>query len=154
MAERSEAKSAKRSFASKIKIGHILEQSFASLFSQNIAERSEAKSAKQSFASKMKIRYFDAKLRFAPLASLRSAVFGEIQVDNYLVIFLTRVNKVRSLPSKHDGLLSNLVYPQHQPVIDRHGGRNPKALHRRPKQLRTCLPKLSLNSTALLCEDL
>jgi len=48
-----------------------------------MAERSEAKNAKRSFASKIKIlKNFDAKLRFALLASLRSAIFGEIQVDN------------------------------------------------------------------------
>jgi len=28
------------------------------------------------------LKYFDAKLRFALLASLRSAIFSEIQVDN------------------------------------------------------------------------
>ena len=42
-----------------------------------MAERSEAKSAKQSFASKISIiLIFDAKLRFAFLASLRSASFS------------------------------------------------------------------------------
>ena len=60
-------------------------------FSLKMAERSEAKSAKRSFASKIKnSKYFDAKLRFALLASLRSAVFSEIQVDNLLVTFPAR----------------------------------------------------------------
>jgi len=35
---------------------------------------------------------FDAKIRFALLALLRSAIFSEIEVDNYLVIFPARVN--------------------------------------------------------------
>ncbi len=44
-----------------------------------MAERSEAKNAKQSFASKIsQILKFDAKLCFASLASLRSAIFSEI----------------------------------------------------------------------------
>jgi len=48
-----------------------------------MAERSEAKSAKRSFASKyQRFLFFDAKLRFALLASLRSAIFSEIKVDN------------------------------------------------------------------------
>jgi len=48
-----------------------------------MAERSEAKNAKQSFLSKIpQILNFDAKFRFAFLASLRSAVFSEIEVDN------------------------------------------------------------------------
>ena len=48
-----------------------------------MAERSEAKSAKRSFASKIKIRdIFDAKLRLAVLASLRSAIFSETEADN------------------------------------------------------------------------
>ena len=47
-----------------------------------MAERSEAKSEKLSFASKKNLRYFDAKLRFALLASLRSAIFSDIKADN------------------------------------------------------------------------
>ena len=44
-----------------------------------MAERSEANNAKRSFASKIFfILKFDAKLRFALLASLRSAIFSEI----------------------------------------------------------------------------
>ena len=66
---------------------------FVTLFSQKVAERSEANSAKRSFASKLKIQYFqyrsyfDAKLRFALLASLYSAIFSENKVDKLLVIF-------------------------------------------------------------------
>jgi len=48
-----------------------------------MAERSEAKNAKRSFAPKIKKKkYFDAKLRFAVLASLCSAIFSEIKVNN------------------------------------------------------------------------
>jgi len=47
-----------------------------------MAERSEAKSAKRSFASNILIFIFDTKLRFALLASLCSAIFSEIEVDN------------------------------------------------------------------------
>jgi hypothetical protein len=51
-----------------------------------MAQRSEAKSAKRSFALKYlknkNLEYFIEKLRFALLASLRSAIFGEIRVDN------------------------------------------------------------------------
>jgi len=43
-----------------------------------MAERSEAKSAKRSFESKYFFIIFDAKLRFALLASLRSAILDEI----------------------------------------------------------------------------
>jgi hypothetical protein len=42
------------------------------LFSQKIAERSEAKSVKNQTS-----RYFDAKLRFALLVLLRSAIISE-----------------------------------------------------------------------------
>ena len=46
-----------------------------------MAERSEAKSVKRRFASKMKsLKYFDAKLRFALLASLRSATCDTKQI--------------------------------------------------------------------------
>jgi len=41
---------------------------------------------------KIKFLYFDAKLRFALLASLRSAIFREIKIDNKLVTFPARVN--------------------------------------------------------------
>ena len=37
------------------------------------------------------LRYFEAKLRFALLASLRSAILSEPELDNKLVIFLGRV---------------------------------------------------------------
>jgi len=45
---------------------------------------SEAKQKARSEASRQNISkfYFDAKLRFALLASLRSAIFSEIQIDN------------------------------------------------------------------------
>ena len=38
------------------------------------------------------MKFFDAKLRFAFLASLRSAIFSETEVDNLLVNFPPRVN--------------------------------------------------------------
>jgi hypothetical protein len=48
----------------------------AASFSLKKAERSEAKSAKQSFASKkLDFLIFDAKFRFALLASFRSVIF-------------------------------------------------------------------------------
>ena len=51
-----------------------------------MAERSEAETAKRSFVSKIKkFKYSDEKLRFALLASLRSAIFGQIQVYKKLV---------------------------------------------------------------------
>jgi len=57
-----------------------------------MAERSEAKSAKRSFASKIsQIFKFDAKLRFAFLASLRSAIFSEILLNNQLFALPARV---------------------------------------------------------------
>jgi len=59
-----------------------------------MAERSEAKNAKRSFASKkIKNLKFDAKLRFALLASLRSAIFNEIQVNNLLYVLPEWVKK-------------------------------------------------------------
>jgi len=41
-----------------------------------LAERSEAKNVKQSFKP-IKNIHFDKNLRFAPLASLQSAIFSE-----------------------------------------------------------------------------
>jgi len=59
-----------------------------------MAERSEAKNAKRSFASKIKkMKYYDAKLRFALLASLRSAIFCETELDKKLVTIPARVNQ-------------------------------------------------------------
>ena len=52
-----------------------------------INERSEAQ-LRVKFNNR---RYFDAKLRFTLLASMRSAVFTVIKVDNKLVIFPARV---------------------------------------------------------------
>ena len=43
---------------------------------------------------KSKILIYDAKLRFALLASLRSAIFSEIISHNYLVIFPAGVNEL------------------------------------------------------------
>ena len=59
-----------------------------------MAKRSEAKSAKRSFASKIKkkTRYFDTKLSFALLASLRSDIFCEFLVDSLLVVLPEGVN--------------------------------------------------------------
>jgi len=55
--------------------------------------------AKRSKKRKAKLRVkifqiliFDAKLRFAFFASLRSAIFSEIEVDNKLVLFPAGVN--------------------------------------------------------------
>ena len=60
-----------------------------------MAERSEAKSAKRSFASKItQIIKFDAKLRFALLASLRSAIFNQkFKQNRVLNIFLLKTIK-------------------------------------------------------------
>ena len=59
-----------------------------------MAERSEAKNAKRSFASKIfQFFKFDAKLRFAFLASLRSAIFSQIYVDNKIIFLLARVKE-------------------------------------------------------------
>jgi hypothetical protein len=46
-----------------------------------MAERSEAKRAKLRVEN-LNLGYFDAKLRFALLASLRSAIFSENKVTN------------------------------------------------------------------------
>ena len=51
-----------------------------------MAECSEAISKNENF------RYFDAKLRFALFASLRSTNFSKIKVTNELVSFRTRFN--------------------------------------------------------------
>ena len=62
-----------------------------------MAERSENKSAKRSFASNLhfhqnfKYFIFDAKLRFAFLASVRFAILSEIKKDNKLVTLPARV---------------------------------------------------------------
>ena len=45
------------------------------------AKRSKKREAKLRVKNE-NLKYFDAKLRFAFLAPLRSAIFGEIQVDN------------------------------------------------------------------------
>ena len=52
-----------------------------------MAEHGEAKSVKI-----FRILIFDGELRFALLASLRSAIFSEIKEDNLLVILLEEVN--------------------------------------------------------------
>ena len=43
--------------------------------------------AKQNYARMYKIRIFDAKLRFALLATLRSAIFGEINCGQLISHF-------------------------------------------------------------------
>jgi len=45
------------------------------------AKRSKKREAKLRVNNQI-LKYFDAKLRFALLASLRSAIFSEIQMDN------------------------------------------------------------------------
>ena len=63
-----------------------------------MAERSEAKSAKRSLASKyLKFCIFDAKLRFALLALLRTAIFSKIKVDNLLVTCPARVKAYKRM---------------------------------------------------------
>jgi len=47
-----------------------------------MAERSEAKKREAKLCVKNKKYFFDAKLRFALFASLRSAIFSEIQMSN------------------------------------------------------------------------
>jgi len=48
-----------------------------------MAERSEVKKGEAKLRVRNEnLKYFDAKLRFALLASLRSAIFCEIQIDN------------------------------------------------------------------------
>ena len=60
-----------------------------------MAERSEAKKAKKKLLVKISLNMiFDAKLRFAFLASLRSAIYSEIEVDNLLVSFLEKVKTI------------------------------------------------------------
>jgi len=56
---------------------------------------SEAKQKPRSEASRRNIKkiIFNAKLRFALFASLRSAIFSLIQVDSELVTFPARVKK-------------------------------------------------------------
>ena len=61
-----------------------------------MTERSDAKSAERRSASNISCFYFGTKIRFALLASLRSAIFIEIQVDNFLVTFPERVNLIFS----------------------------------------------------------
>ena len=61
------------------------------LFSLKMAERSEAKSAKRSFASKkLDFLIFDAKLRFALLASFRSVIFKRKWSDQLIGHFARR----------------------------------------------------------------
>jgi len=81
MAERSEAKNAKRSFASKLKILHIRFALLASLRSAILAKFASLRIKTQNFT------HFVAKLRFALLASLRSAIFSEILFFCKFVIF-------------------------------------------------------------------
>jgi len=98
MAERSEAKSAKRSFASKYFKFSFLTRSFASRFNFrfpnpcvysgqiivlfNLGKNGWAKRSKKREAKLrlkiFQILFFDAKLRFALFASLRSAIFTQI----------------------------------------------------------------------------
>jgi len=97
MAERSEAKNAKRSFASKYFKFSFLTRSFASRFWLRFAHPFLAKFnwttywslSPQGLKREAKLRFkkflifiFDAKLRFALLASLRYANFSLTQVDN------------------------------------------------------------------------
>ena len=54
------------------------------LFSRKMTERSEAKTAKSRLKNNNST-YFDAKLRFAVLPSLRSAIFSENKAINLMV---------------------------------------------------------------------
>ena len=64
------------------------------LISLKMTQLSEAKSAKRSFASNFQILdIFDAKLRFAFLASLLSAILSQIYVSNKMVILPARVKQ-------------------------------------------------------------
>jgi hypothetical protein len=58
-----------------------------------MAERSEAQSAKLRVKIS-RILIFEAKVRFALLASLRSVIFCEIKKNYLLVILHARVNKI------------------------------------------------------------
>jgi len=66
---------------------------------------SEAKLKARSEASRQisNSRYFDAKLRFALFASLRSAIFYKIKIDNELVIFPVRVKIYASRQISYSG---------------------------------------------------
>jgi len=82
----------KYNFILKFGIMGNVTKKFSTSVSLKMAERSEAKSAKRSFASKYLIfKIFDAKLIIAIVASLRSAIFSETEVDNLLVTFPARV---------------------------------------------------------------
>ena len=60
-----------------------------------MAEQSEAKSAKRSFASKnQNLRYFDAKLRYALLASLRSVFLAKFKWTNNWSIYPQGLKKL------------------------------------------------------------
>jgi len=61
-----------------------------------MAERSEASLQKSN------VRYFDAKLRFALLASLRSAIFGKTEANNQLVTLPARKIIFSVLHSKNN----------------------------------------------------
>jgi hypothetical protein len=58
-----------------------------------MAERSKAKNAKSEASRQKEIVFnFNANLRFALLASIRSAILNEIKADNKLVILPLGVN--------------------------------------------------------------
>ena len=62
-----------------------------------MTKRSEAKKREAKLRVENKnSRYFDEKLRFALLASFRSAIFSKIQVDNKLIIFPARVKYIET----------------------------------------------------------
>ena len=62
-----------------------------------MAERSEAKRREAKLRVKIsRTLIFDGKLRFALLASLRSAIFSEFLMDNILVTLPAGVNQILS----------------------------------------------------------
>jgi len=67
------------------------------------AKRSKKREAKLRVKNK-NLRYFDAKLRFALLASLRSAIFIEIKMNKLLVTLPARVKNGQKI-KKNDSFL-------------------------------------------------
>jgi len=62
------------------------------------------------------LRYFYAKLRFALFASLRSAIFNEIKLNNKLVALLARVykSKLQKKKSAHLNPINKIERQTHQ----------------------------------------
>ena len=94
-----------RLFFEKLTVSGKMANLLSKWIKPKMAERSEAKNAKRSFASKIsQILNFDAKLRFAFSASLRSAIFCQIYVDNKIVALPAQVKSQPSFFSNFQNL--------------------------------------------------